>query len=103
MNFGREGVQAKTEQLESKQIMRGKWAGVLSAKILLLVIVAVLVLGISFGIGAYSGILATCPDLHALMIMNLPPKKQCALSLPIPLWIKVKPEGCGSFRVHSLL
>lgn len=69
MNFGREGVQAKTEQLESKQIMRGKWAGVLSAKILLLVIVAVLVLGISFGIGAYSGILATCPDISDVNIV----------------------------------
>ncbi len=69
MNFGKEGVLAKTEALESKQTMRARSAGVLSAKILLLIIIAALVLLISAGIGAYSGILATCPDIDAVNIM----------------------------------
>lgn len=65
MNYGKKGVRAKQKELNSKA---PKWSRKLfftCIKLVLLAFIAVGIIGISAGIGAFNGIIASAPDIDA--------------------------------------
>lgn len=63
MNYGKRGVRAKQKELSSKSSKFGRKIAFTFVKVLLLGIIAVGIIGVSAGIGAFKGIIASAPDI----------------------------------------
>lgn len=63
MNYGKRGVRAKQKELSSKSSKLGRKIAFTFVKVLLLGIIAVGIIGVSAGIGAFKGIIASAPDI----------------------------------------
>lgn len=66
MNYGKRGVKAKQRQLNSKGTKIRKMFGITFFKAILICIISMIVLGCSFGIGVFKGILSSAPDISTL-------------------------------------
>ncbi|HKM34748.1 MAG TPA: PBP1A family penicillin-binding protein [Lachnospiraceae bacterium] len=64
MNYGKRGVRAKQKELTSKSSKWGKKITFTFVKVLLIGIIAVGIIGVSAGIGAFKGIIASAPDIN---------------------------------------
>lgn len=63
MNYGKKGVRAKQKALNAKAPKWGKKLAFTGVKVLLVGIIAAGIVGISAGIGAFKGIIASAPDI----------------------------------------
>ena len=63
MDYSKAGVRQQQKLLISKSIKWGKKAGLIAVKLVLVIILACIIMGISGGIGVFKGILATSPDI----------------------------------------
>lgn len=63
MNYGKKGVRAKQKELNSKSAKWGRKIAFTCVKVLLVGIITVGIIGISAGIGAFKGIIASAPDI----------------------------------------
>lgn len=64
MNYGKRGVRAKQRALNSKSKKWGRKLGVSLVKLSLAAMVGIVICGVSAGIGAFKGILASTPEIH---------------------------------------
>ena len=63
MNYGKKGVRAKQKAMNSKATKWGRKIAFTCVKVVLVGIIAVGILGVSAGIGAFKGIIASAPDI----------------------------------------
>ncbi|MDE6127960.1 MAG: transglycosylase domain-containing protein, partial [Lachnospiraceae bacterium] len=63
MNYGRKGVHAKQKAMNSKSTKIGRKVFFTGVKVILIGIIAVGIIGISAGIGAFKGIIAAAPEI----------------------------------------
>lgn len=63
MNYGKKGVRAKQKELNSKSSKWGRKIAFTCLKVLLIGILSVGIIGVSAGIGAFNGIIASAPDI----------------------------------------
>lgn len=63
MNYGKKGVRVKQKELNSKSKKWGRKIAFTCVKVVLVGIIAVGILGVSAGIGAFKGIIASAPDI----------------------------------------
>lgn len=66
MNYSRRGVKKKQRQLNSKGTKIRKMIGITFFKAALICIISIAVLGCSFGLGIFNGILSSAPDVRTL-------------------------------------
>lgn len=71
MNYGKKSTSKKRKALTSRSSMMGKRAHVSFLRVLLISIIAVGVIGICLGVGAFKGILDNAPDVSEIDIMPL--------------------------------
>jgi len=71
MDFGKRGLQKKINELESSTTRMGRWAGVTSVRVVLILAIAVIILAACLIIGAYRGIIAGTPSISDVNIMPL--------------------------------
>ena len=71
MDFGREGVQRRKEQLDSTAPMMGKKAGISALRVLFLILATFCVCIVCLGVGVYRGIIDSAPDISDVNIMPL--------------------------------
>ena len=64
MNYGKRGVRAKQRALNSKSKKWGRKLGVSLVKLSLAAMVGIVICGVSAGLGAFKGILASTPEIH---------------------------------------
>lgn len=63
MNYGRKGVHAKQRAMNSKSTKIGRKIAFTGIKVVLVGIIAMGIIGVSAGIGAFKGIIASAPDI----------------------------------------
>ncbi len=63
MNYGKKGVRAKQKELNSKSAKWGRKIVFTGIKVMLIGIIAAGIVGVSAGIGAFNGIIASAPDI----------------------------------------
>ncbi len=63
MNYGRKGVHAKQKAMNSKSAKLGRKLAFTGVKVILVGIIAMGIIGVSAGIGAFKGIIASAPDI----------------------------------------
>ncbi len=63
MNYGKKGVRAKQKELNSKTTKWGRKIAFTCMKVILIGIIAMGIVGVSAGIGAFKGILASTPEI----------------------------------------
>ncbi len=63
MNYGKKGVRAKQKELNSKSAKWGRKIVFTGIKVMLISIIAAGIVGVSAGIGAFNGIVASAPDI----------------------------------------
>ena len=71
MNYGRTGIDREREELQASAPRAGNRVGVFILRVFLFLIIAVVVCGISLGIGAYRGIIDDSPQITDANIMPL--------------------------------
>lgn len=64
MNYGKRGVRAKQRALNSKTKKWGRKFGLSLLKLTLAAIIGLIICGVSAGLGAFRGILASTPQIH---------------------------------------
>ncbi|MFI3200651.1 MAG: transglycosylase domain-containing protein [Eubacteriales bacterium] len=69
MNYGVKGVVSKRKSLESKFIRYKKMISISFINIIILCVISVGVIGVSLGIGVFTGIVESAPDLSTLSIL----------------------------------
>ncbi len=63
MNYGRKGVHAKQKAMNSKSAKIGRKLAFAGIKVILVGFIALGIIGVSAGIGAFKGIIASAPDI----------------------------------------
>ena len=63
MNYGRKGVHAKQRAMNSKSTKIGRKIAFTGIKVVLIGFIAMDIIGVSAGIGAFKGIIASAPDI----------------------------------------
>lgn len=63
MNYGKKGVRAKQKALNSKSMKWGRKIALTCVKVALIGVIALGIIGVSVGIGAFNGILSSAPDI----------------------------------------
>lgn len=71
MNYGKKSTSKKRKALTSRSSMMGKRAHVSFLRVMLISIIAVGVLGLCLGIGAFKGVIDNAPDVSDIDIMPL--------------------------------
>ena len=71
MNYGKKAVSRKRNSLISRSSMLGKKAHVSFIRILFLGLIALFVMAVCLGVGAFRGVIADAPDVDTVDIMPL--------------------------------
>ena len=88
MNFGKRGLQKKINNLESNSAQIGRWAGVTSIRLILIVVLAAVILAACLLIGAYRGIIAGTPLKNlALWVTTDPVSPSPLVTALTSLWL----------------
>ncbi len=69
MNFSPEGIKMQNKELDSSMSMAGKKVGLYFLRILLLAVLAVMIIIVFLGFGAYRGVIDASPDIEDVNIM----------------------------------
>ena len=63
MNYGKDGVRKQERTLRNGSGRWGKKFGIVLFKFILIALLALVIIGISAGIGVFRGIIASAPDI----------------------------------------
>ena len=63
MNYGKKGLRKKKKALHATSVKLGRKLTLLITKAILTSVIAVVIIGISAGIGVFRGILSSAPDI----------------------------------------
>ena len=69
MNYGKKSTSKKRNSLVSRSSMMGKRAHVSFIRVLFLSLIAVCVIGVCLGVGAFKGVIDNAPDVDDIDIM----------------------------------
>ena len=68
MNYGKDGVRKQERSLRDGSGRWGKKFGIITFKFILIIFLALMIIGVSAGIGVFRGIIASAPDISNISV-----------------------------------